>query len=166
MYTGPPAVSLNNRFIPPREHNENVGESVRDDSRDATSWVLTTVALIVKKSDLDPNSVTEKLGLQPSAVRMPGIDRWNPEGDAAGQWRLQCDEHTTRAFPEQLDIILRAAEGCADTLAALRAEGCEVTIVVRGFADNDSQVSFSAGEMARVSRLNIPLKIIPNLNAR
>ncbi|MFD7086550.1 DUF4279 domain-containing protein [Streptomyces sp. NPDC059896] len=136
------------------------------DSHDATSWVLTAVALIVKKSDLDPNSITERLALQPSAVRMPGVDRWNPEGSAAGQWRLQCDEHTTRVFSEQLDTILRAAEGCAGTLAMLRAEGCDVTITVRGFADNDSQVSFSADEMTRASRLKIPLKIIPSLNAR
>ncbi|MFE4367341.1 DUF4279 domain-containing protein [Streptomyces sp. NPDC056835] len=137
-----------------------------DNSHDAMPWVLTAVALTVKKNDLDPDSVTDRLGLRPSAVRMPGIDRWNPEGDPAGQWRLQCDERTTRVFSEQLGTILRVAEECADTLAILRAEGCEVTITVRGFADNDSRILLSADELARASRLKIPLAFIPNLNSR
>ncbi|MEV7870220.1 DUF4279 domain-containing protein [Streptomyces sp. NPDC088124] len=127
---------------------------------------MTDVTLVVKKDDLDPDSVTARLGLQPSAVRLPGVDRWDPGGDADGQWRLQCDERTTRIFSEQLDVILRAAEGCARVLEMLRAEGCETTIIVSGFAGNDSQIVFSGDEMARISRLQTAVKIIPNINER
>ncbi|MFE3739443.1 DUF4279 domain-containing protein [Streptomyces sp. NPDC059134] len=121
---------------------------------------------MIKKYDLDPDSVTEHLGLTPSAVRLPGVDRWNPTGDTDGQWRLQCDERTTRTFSEQLDIILRAAEGCVRVLEMLRAEGCETAIIISGFAGNDSQIIFSAEEMARMSRLQTPVKVIPNVNER
>ncbi|MFC9427807.1 DUF4279 domain-containing protein [Streptomyces sp. NPDC056987] len=124
------------------------------------------MTLVVKKDDLDPDSVTGRLGLRPSAVRLPGVDRWNPAGDTDGQWRLQCDERTTRIFSEQLDVILRAAEGCARVLEILRAEGCETFIVISGFADDDSQIVFSGEDMARISRLQTSVKIIPNVNER
>ncbi|MFJ5221833.1 DUF4279 domain-containing protein [Streptomyces sp. NPDC088400] len=124
------------------------------------------MTLVVRKSDLDPDAITERLGLQPSAVRMPGIDRWNPQGETDGQWRFQCDERTTRNFSEQLDVVLRASETCAQVLAMLSAEGCNVSLSIGGFADNDSQISFSAHEMVRISRLGIPLILTPNLNER
>ncbi|MFJ2557707.1 MULTISPECIES: DUF4279 domain-containing protein [unclassified Streptomyces] len=130
------------------------------------SWILTAVTLVVKKDDLDPDSVTERLGLIPSDVRLPGVDRWNPAGDTDGQWRLQCDERTSRILSEQLDVILRAAEGCTRVLEMLRAEGCETTIVISGFAGNGSQIIFSGDEMARIYRLQTPVKIIPNINER
>ncbi|MFJ2214936.1 DUF4279 domain-containing protein [Streptomyces sp. NPDC101062] len=130
------------------------------------SWTLTDVTLVVKKDDLDPDSVTARLGLHPSAVRLPGVDRWNPAGDTDGQWRLQCDERTTRVLSEQLDVVLRAAEGCSRVLEMLRSEGCETSIIISGFAGNDSQIIFSGEEMARISRLQTPVKIIPNVNER
>ncbi|MFD3652530.1 DUF4279 domain-containing protein [Streptomyces sp. NPDC058620] len=130
-------------------------------------WTLTDVTLVVKKSDLDPGHVTEFLGLQPSAVKAPGFDRWAPPGgDTDGQWRLRCDEHTTRNFTEQVDIILQAAERRAKELASLRSEGCETLLAVEGFADNDSQISFSAQAMGRICRLGLSLKLTPNLNER
>ncbi|MEW2081615.1 DUF4279 domain-containing protein [Streptomyces sp. NPDC005283] len=137
-----------------------------NDFRAGESWVLTDVALIIKKSDLDPDVITARLGLKPSAVRLPGPDRWNPRGDTDGQWRLQCDERTTRIFSEQLDSILRAAEGCHRILASMRAEGFDVMLAIGGYADNDSQLSFSASEITRISRLGLPLTLIPNLNER
>ncbi|MFK4224075.1 DUF4279 domain-containing protein [Streptomyces sp. NPDC019890] len=130
------------------------------------SWVLTDVTLIIKKSDLDPDVITARLGLKPSAVRPPGPDRWDPRGDTDGQWRLQCDERTTRVFSEQLDAILRAAEGCDRILASMKVEGFDISLAVGGYADNDSQLSFSASEMTRISRLGLPLVLTPNLNER
>ncbi|UUN27462.1 DUF4279 domain-containing protein [Streptomyces sp. FIT100] len=122
--------------------------------------------MIIKKSDLDPEAITQRLGIEPSATRAPGPDRWGPPGDTDGQWRLQCDERTTRIFSEQLDVILKAAEGCAQILAMLRSEGFEVTLVVRGYADNDSQLSIPAAGMARISRLGVPLTLRPSLSER
>lgn len=139
---------------------------MKSELRSGESWTLTDVTLVVRKSDLDPDAVTERLGLQPSSVRMPGIDRWDPKGETDGQWRYQCDERTTRVFSEQLDVVLRASERCARVLAALGAEGCNVALSIGGFADNDSQLSLSVHEMARISRLGIPLILIPNLNER
>ncbi|NUK20290.1 DUF4279 domain-containing protein [Streptomyces lunaelactis] len=124
------------------------------------------MTLAIKKGDLDPGEITRRLNLQPSAVRLPGPDRWDPRGDTDGQWRLQCDERTTKVFSEQLDVILSAIEGQAQILGALKVEGCNVELAVSGYGDNDSQLSFSNSEMARVSRLGIPLTLTPSLSER
>jgi Domain of unknown function (DUF4279) len=139
---------------------------MKSELRPGESWTLTDVTLVVRKRDLDPDAVTERLGLRPSSVRIPGIDRWDPKGETDGQWRFQCDERTTRIFSEQLDVVLRASERCARVLATLSAEGCTILLAIGGFADNDSQISFSAHEMVRISRLGIPLILTPNLNER
>ncbi|MER5984737.1 DUF4279 domain-containing protein [Streptomyces sp. NPDC001787] len=121
---------------------------------------------MVKKSDLDPDEVTARLGLEPTAVRAPGEDRWGPPGEIDGQWRLQCDERTTRKLSEQLDEILLLAEHCAPQLREMMAEGCEVCLAVHGFADNDSRAFFSSPVVSRVASLGVPLLLKPNLNAR
>ncbi|MFF2526645.1 DUF4279 domain-containing protein [Streptomyces liangshanensis] len=135
-------------------------------SAGAYPWVLTDVSLVVKKHDLDPDVITERLGLHPSEAWAPGVDRWNPGGDTDGVWLLQHDEHVARDFSVQLDATLRAAEGCAPVLDALKAEGYKVMLAVYGFTDHDGQLSFSADDMARIARLKIPLRLVPNLNAR
>ncbi|MGY3680412.1 DUF4279 domain-containing protein [Streptomyces sp. TE33382] len=129
-------------------------------------WVLTDVSLVVKKSDLDPDTVTARLGLEPTAVRPPGQDRWGPPGEIDGQWRLQCDERTARKLSEQLDEILPLVERCAPQLREMMAEGFEICLAVHGFADNDSRAFFSSTVVSRIASLGVPLVLKPNLNAR
>ncbi|WP_328860944.1 DUF4279 domain-containing protein [Streptomyces sp. NBC_00306] len=135
-------------------------------ARPGESWTLTDVTLLIQKPDLDPEDVTRRLDIQPSAVRNPGVDRWGPPGETSGQWRLQCDERTTRTFSEQLHFILAAAEGRTSVLQSLNAEGCEISIVIGGYAANDSQLSLTAAELIRLARLDIPLTLTPSLSER
>ncbi|MEU0272793.1 DUF4279 domain-containing protein [Streptomyces sp. NPDC006307] len=137
-----------------------------DDSKPAGHWRLTDVALVIRKADLDPDTITARLDLPPSAVKAPGIDRWNPGGDTDGQWRYQCDERTTRRFSEQLDIVLKAAEQRGPILGSLQQEGFDLALLVRGFASHDAHVLFSPLEMQRIARLNMPLSLVPSLNER
>ncbi|MER5806776.1 DUF4279 domain-containing protein [Streptomyces sp. NPDC002033] len=134
--------------------------------RAGNPWVLTDVSLVVKRGDLDPDSVTARLGLQPTAVRMPGLDRWGPPGEVDGQWRLQCDDRTTREFSEQLDNILISAERCAAQLKEMMAEGFEVYLAIYGFANHESRVFFSSLAISRIASLGVPLVLTPNLNER
>ncbi|MER6200938.1 DUF4279 domain-containing protein [Streptomyces sp. NPDC001586] len=135
-------------------------------ARAAGAWVLTDVALVVEKGDLDPDAVTARLGLQPTAVRFPGVDRWGPPGDVAGRWRLTCDERTTRDLSGQLEHVLSAAEGCAVPLREMRAEGCDVRLAVYGFAGHGSHLLIPAPMISRVARLGLPLILTPNMNDR
>ncbi|MEU9303069.1 DUF4279 domain-containing protein [Streptomyces sp. NPDC048269] len=129
-------------------------------------WVLTDVSLVVRKADLDPGEVTERLGLQPTAVRAPGADRWGPPGETDGQWRLTSDERTARILPDQLREILSAAEGCEQELHALQREGCTVSLAVYGFAGHGARIFLPADTVSRLARLGFPLTVTPNLNDR
>ncbi|MDJ0341186.1 DUF4279 domain-containing protein [Streptomyces sp. H10-C2] len=130
------------------------------------AWALTDVALVVKKSDLDPDSVTRILGLDPSGTCQPGVNRWNPGGETDGEWRFQIDERTSRVFSEQLDIILTVAEGKREEISSLAVAGCDVHLAVYGYAGHGSTLALSDGELGRLSALNIPLEITPNINER
>ncbi|WP_374325019.1 DUF4279 domain-containing protein [Streptomyces sp. AP-93] len=134
--------------------------------RTARPWVLTSVSLVVKKHDLDPDAVTARLGLQPTAVRLPGADRWGPPGEVDGRWRLTCDERTTRDPAEQLEQIVSAAEGCVSQLRLMQAEGSEVHLEVYGFADHGSEFLVPAPLFSRIAQLGVPLSLTPNLNSR
>ncbi|MEU9980528.1 DUF4279 domain-containing protein [Streptomyces sp. NPDC050856] len=142
------------------------GKVVADRAGSVDRWKLTDVALVIKKADLDPGEVTARLDLQPSAVKSPGIDRWNPGGGAEGQWRYQCDERTATDFSAQLDIVLKAAEQRSHILASLQEEGFEVFLLVGGFAAHDARLPFSSAELQRIARLNMSLRLLPNLNER
>ncbi|MER7046044.1 DUF4279 domain-containing protein [Streptomyces jumonjinensis] len=123
------------------------------------------MALVIKGPDLYPDRVTERLCLQPTSSGPPGVDRWIP-GDTDGRWSLECDNRITRIFSEQLDHVLSAAESRTEALASLRSEGHTVMLTVWGYADHDSQLAFSASDIARIARLNIPLRLSQSLSDR
>jgi hypothetical protein len=131
-----------------------------------TSWVLTDVALVVRGPGLDPDDVTRRLNLRPTGVRRPGPDQRGALGGDDGQWRLQCDERTTRVFSEQFDTILTAAEPHARDMHELMANGNSVTLTVSGYVDNDSQITLTPEQMRRVARLGIPLTLSPSNSER
>lgn len=139
---------------------------MNSDHQQGASWVLTDVSLVVRGHDLDPDTVTGKLNLQPTGTRSPGPSRWGPPGDIDGEWRLQCDERSTRRFSEQLETILTAVEPHSEDLMELLANGISVTLTIRGYVDNDSQIILTPEEMRRVARLGIPLILAPSTSER
>ncbi|MEC4016980.1 DUF4279 domain-containing protein [Streptomyces sp. H27-D2] len=136
------------------------------DGHEPRTWVLTDVSLVIKSPDLAPDAVTRQLALTPTNTRQPGPDRWDPDGDSDGQWRMQSDEHTSRVFSEQLAAILTAAESKRKEILSLEASGCEVFLAVHGYSSNDAILNFSSEEIKRISDLNIPLEIQPSLSDR
>ncbi|MFF5971868.1 DUF4279 domain-containing protein [Streptomyces sp. NPDC012769] len=138
----------------------------RQQPQHGARWTLTSVALVVRGPALDPDALTARVALRPTATRPPGPSRWGPPDDIDGEWRLQCDERTTRDFAAQLDTVLTAAEPYAEQWRALRAEGVSVALVVRGYVDNDSQLALTAEEVRRVARLGLPLTLTPSTSER
>jgi hypothetical protein len=139
---------------------------VNADHQQGAAWALTDVSLVVRGPDLDPDEVTKKLNIQPTGTRLPGPSRWGPPGDVDGEWRLQCDERSTRVFPEQLDTILTAVEPHADDVRELPANDLSVTLAIRGYVDNDSQIALTPEQMRRVARLGVPLTLAPSTSER
>ncbi|MET9377077.1 DUF4279 domain-containing protein [Streptomyces sp. NPDC003035] len=136
------------------------------DHQQGAAWVLTDVSLVVRGPDLDPDEVSKKLNIEPTGTRPPGPSRWGPPGDVDGEWRLQCDERSTRVFPEQLDTILTAVEPHAEDVRGLLANGISVTLTIRGYVDNDSQIALTPEQMRRVARLGVPLALAPSTSER
>ncbi len=128
-------------------------------------WVLTDVSLVIEREGLDPGEVTARLGVSPTNSAAPGEDR-RSANPAIGFWMLECDERVSRVFSEQLKTVLEAAEVNVDELRRLQGEGCEVWISVYGFSGNESKLSFSAHDLARLAALGLPLRLVPNLNDR
>ncbi|MQS39444.1 DUF4279 domain-containing protein [Streptomyces katsurahamanus] len=158
----PPELSPEERVvIGRREFAVRLGEFRRTDA----TWTLPEVALIIKGADLVPDRITERLGLEPTSSRLPGANRWFP-GDTDGRWHFECDDRTTRIFSEQLDNVLSAVESRTEALASLRSEGYTVALTVWGYVDHDSQLAFSASDMARIARLNVPLSLSQSLSDR
>ncbi|WP_326598224.1 DUF4279 domain-containing protein [Streptomyces sp. NBC_01803] len=122
------------------------------------AWVGTNAALVVRKDDLEPQAVTERLGVTPTGTRMPGPDRWRPGGDEAGLWLFECHE-TRKSLPEQVDEVLDAFTAKADELRALVDEGYNVTLTLFGFVGDGSVVELSSEATARIASLGIPLEV-------
>lgn len=132
----------------------------------AHAWVLTDVALIVRGEGLVPDDVTELLGLQPTAVRQPGIDPNGYSAGSAGQWRLQSDDRVTKNLDEQLDAVISRVEPREDALRKLRDRGADIFVRITGYSNNDCQIVLSADEMERIARLGVTLVLSPSMSER
>ncbi|MEU6599021.1 DUF4279 domain-containing protein [Streptomyces flaveolus] len=129
-------------------------------------WVLTEVSLVIKGRDLHPEEITPFLAIEPTGVRNPGLSKWDRPGEIDGQWRISCDERTTRDFHEQLDNILSIAERKRTELGQLAEQGYEVTVNLFGFSGNDSTLALHSEEIKRIALLGFPLKVAANMNER
>ncbi|MFF7531980.1 DUF4279 domain-containing protein [Streptomyces bobili] len=129
-------------------------------------WVLTEVSLVVKGRDLRPEEITLFLDIEPTGVRNPGPGRWDRPGEVDGQWRISCDERTSRDFHEQLDTILSTVERKQVELVHLAEQGYEVTVSLFGFSGNDSTLSLRPEEIKRIALLGFPLRVSASMNER
>ncbi|MFI6039420.1 DUF4279 domain-containing protein [Streptomyces sp. NPDC051315] len=129
-------------------------------------WVLTDVSLVIKGRDLRPEEITPFLGIEPTGVRDPGPSKWDRPGEIDGQWRISCDEHTSRDFHEQLDNILSVVERKRTELRQLAGRGYAVTVSLFGFSGNESTLALRSEEIKRIALLGFPLRVAANMNER
>ncbi|WP_059010478.1 DUF4279 domain-containing protein [Streptomyces specialis] len=127
-------------------------------TRAENAWVGTSAALVVRKDDLEPRTVTERLGLAPTRTRLPGPDRWRPGGDEAGLWLFECHE-TRKSLPEQVNEVLDVFTAKAGELRSLIDEGYDATLALFGFVGDGSVVELSSETIARIVSLGIPLEV-------
>ncbi|WP_189943934.1 DUF4279 domain-containing protein [Streptomyces aurantiogriseus] len=129
-------------------------------------WVLTDVSLVIKGRDLHPEEITPFLDIGPTGVRNPGPSKWGRPGEIDGQWRISCDERTSRNFHEQLDSILSTAERKRTELRQLAEQGYEVTVSLLGFSGNESTLALQPEEIKRIAILGFPLTVAASMNER
>lgn len=129
-------------------------------------WTAATATLRVRKDDLDPDAVTSRLGLRPTGSRVPGPDRWDPEGDEAGLWLLDVGSWPKQSLAEQLEKLSAIAEAHTDEFRALIAEGCEVTVIAFGFTGGIAHLEISPECVRRFGAVGIPLHLDPSTNTR
>ncbi|MEU7135380.1 DUF4279 domain-containing protein [Streptomyces sp. NPDC046261] len=128
--------------------------------------MLTVASLTIEKPDLDPGTVTSALGIKPTCTRMPGPSRWRPADDTDGLWMLECDRRTAEDPVEQLSHVLSLVEPKSAELAALQTCGHRVSLEIRGYAGDGATLVIPHALLTRITHLNIPLKVIPNVNER
>ncbi|WP_426569038.1 DUF4279 domain-containing protein [Streptomyces canus] len=136
------------------------------DVREERCWVLTDVSLVIRGGDLRPEEITPFLGVEPTGVRNPGRSAWDRPGEVDGQWRVSCDERTSRDFHEQLDSILSTVERKRTELRQLAERGYEVTVSLFGFSGNHSVLALRPEEIRRIALLGFPLRVAASLNER
>ncbi|MGW5445343.1 DUF4279 domain-containing protein [Streptomyces asiaticus] len=130
------------------------------------AWVLTDAALCIEKDDLDPDSVTAVLGIQPSGIRKPGRTQWRPAGDANGLWILECNDRTTQDLHEQVEHVLAVMESKRQELHNLISSGCDAYFRIYGFVGNGATFKLSPSTLAQLASLDIDLRILPNVSQR
>lgn len=128
-------------------------------------WILVTISLAIRKIDLDPATVTERLGITPTRAGGPRNDGETPGKARYGFWYLEYYDDTSDDFSRLLDTILSAIEDKRDGIAELVAEGCTARLHVDGYTLCGT-LTFSARDIERISEINIPLILSPNTNAR
>lgn len=129
-------------------------------------WVLTDVSLVIRGRDLRPEEITSFLDIAPTGVRNPGPSKWDRPGEIDGQWRVSCDERTSRDFHEQLDSILSIVERKRTALRQLAEQGHEVTVSLFGFSGNESTLALQSEEIKRIALLGFPLRVAASMNER
>ncbi|WP_181763956.1 DUF4279 domain-containing protein [Streptomyces albidus (ex Kaewkla and Franco 2022)] len=122
------------------------------------------MTLVVEGMNLDPGSVTERLGSDPTRSAAPGEDSQIPDG--AGFWGLDFGMGFSAEFHRQLSGALDFAEQRAGQLSSLQAAGHDVRLAVYGFSGNESKLPLSPEELGRLAGLGLPFRITPNLNQR
>ncbi|WP_165956143.1 DUF4279 domain-containing protein [Streptomyces hainanensis] len=128
-------------------------------------WVQTDATLVISKSDLVPEAVTERLGLEPTGTRLPGPSRWDPDGDPSGLWLLERAEREL-GHAGQVDAILDAITPSAEVLRELMDEGYDVGITTFGYVGTGAVLELSPAATTRLASLGIPLKLIVSTSNR
>ncbi len=107
--------------------------AVTDINDDYPTCERTYVTLRIFRDDLDPDSVTHTLGIQPSGVQVrgqPSTNRWGgirvPE---IGGWFLSTERQvTSRDVRRHLLWLLDKLAGSDHALRFLRMEGCRIDV--------------------------------------
>lgn len=128
-------------------------------------WVLSDVELVVSKDDLNPQEVTERLGLTPTGTRLPGPSRWEPPGEEAGLWLFGCADRDL-SLAEQLNRVLDAVEPRVESLQGLLSDGFDVTLKLVGNVGRGAMTKLPEHAVARVAALGIPLDVSVSSSAR
>lgn len=124
-----------------------------------------TISLVIRKIDLDPTTVTERLGITPTGAGGPRNDGETPGKARYGFWYLRYYYDTSNDFSRLLDTTLSAVERKRDSIAELVAEGYAAHLRVDGYTLYGT-LTFSARDIERISEINIPLILFPNTDAR
>ncbi|RKN39259.1 DUF4279 domain-containing protein [Streptomyces hoynatensis] len=117
-------------------------------------WAQLAVTLLVSGADLDPGSVTERLGVPPDFSRAPGAVPAFRAG--AGCWGLVADAPGT-SLPSLLDALLARVRPLSAQLRALRAEGHRVSIDVSGLVESGAELTLPPDVLSRVNELGLAL---------
>ncbi|MEV7230115.1 DUF4279 domain-containing protein [Polymorphospora sp. NPDC051019] len=130
-------------------------------------WGGPTLTLKITKSDLDPEAVTRRLRLTPTASAGPGFDPYAPLSGSDGRWFLDSDtsgrasQFTTAAG----DLLVRLTAASA-AIRDLVDEGYSVQLIVRGYSGPRSTALVAPEVLRRIADLGLPLVVVPSTNER
>ncbi|ONK12229.1 hypothetical protein [Streptomyces sp. MP131-18] len=120
----------------------------------ADHWESLTATLLITKSDLNPDDLTQRLGTPPDFSRSADADAGARFRGGVGCWALRTAGDDV---PGALGALLPRVAPLIGELAALRAEGHRVQINVAGGIDRGRRLTVPGEILARVAGLGLPL---------
>jgi hypothetical protein len=119
------------------------------------SWESVSTSLIITKSDLSPDFISEKLSLNASVARFPGETPAFREG--AGCWTYGYDESFSPSVEDQLQALTGQLESRRAALTELVNQGYSAQIDITGSVETGAALWLSPAILNRVNELGIPL---------
>ncbi|MCQ4045979.1 DUF4279 domain-containing protein [Streptantibioticus rubrisoli] len=114
-----------------------------------------STSLVITKSDLSPDFISEKLSLNASFARLPGETPAFREG--VGCWTYGYDESFSPSVEDQLQALSGQLESRRAALAELVSQGYSVQIDITGSVETGVALWLSPTILNRVKELGVPL---------
>lgn len=124
--------------------------------------VIVLVSFVLVGADLDPETITDLLGLQPTRARRRGeVIRSHPSSVyPTGSWSLQSDLHDSEPIEAHVTRLLDHLEGKGSEIRSLIHSGLDGGFYCTYAMQTElNRILLSSATLARIANLNLDLTI-------
>ncbi len=123
-------------------------------------WNSIEVSLTLSHSDLDPDSVSDLLGLTPTRSARPGTAIMSSDGI----WAI--DFHGQDPQDNPLEMAVSSIRDHLPKIKQLISFGVSAQLSIYGHVQDGSTLHLSTNEISSLAEMSIPIVFVPNANER
>lgn len=123
-------------------------------------WYGIEISLTLTHADLDPDRITDMLGMKPSGYATPG----SALGTSDGIWSIDFRGNSDQG--DELIAALAKIEEHVPTISQLMSFGVKAYISIFGIVRDGSTLAISSQSLEKIAAIAIPVVLIPNANDR
>ncbi|MFD4407175.1 DUF4279 domain-containing protein [Nocardia sp. NPDC058499] len=123
-------------------------------------WYLDEISLTLTHPDLDPDRITDLIGVPPSRFARPGTAIQTTEGVWTVDFRCRAE------LDDELIDILKKIQEYSPRIDQLISFGVKAQISIYGVVRDGSTLRFSNQSLEKLAAIKIPVVLILNANDR